>query len=127
MVDWIEAPDLLEKLTKDEEGWTRCTPAWRLEMSSAWRSADNQYRVYRRDYESKNGPAIHISIFKEGGGDVPWAIKQDAKDKFIGENRTAVEVYPASKNLVDKGDVYHLWSLPEEFQLPFNLKDLDSE
>ena len=35
--------------------------------------------------------------------------------------RTAVQMYPAMSNLIDEGNVYHLWVLPEAYELPFGL------
>lgn len=35
---------------------------------------------------------------------------------------TAVEVFPATRDLVDVANMYHLWVLPKSVQLPFTLK-----
>ena len=40
---------------------------------------------------------------------------------MFGFKYTAIEVFPAKKNLVDVRDVYHLWLLPKDFRLPFGI------
>lgn len=36
-------------------------------------------------------------------------------------DRVAIEVFPSQDQLVDEANVYHLWVLPKEVQLPFGL------
>lgn len=50
-----------------------------------------------------------------------WKDKQRIKDELCGSDRIAVEVFPEQENLVDQADVYHLWVLPQGFELPFGL------
>ena len=47
--------------------------------------------------------------------------KQEIKDELFGSRAVAVEVYPPKKNLVDVADIYHLWVLPKDYQLPFGI------
>ena len=35
--------------------------------------------------------------------------------------RTAIEVFPKDKNLVDVMDVYHLWIFSKDFEMPFGI------
>ena len=42
-------------------------------------------------------------------------------DHIFGSRAVAIEVYPARKNLVDVADIYHLWVLPKDYQLPFGI------
>ncbi|MER2027337.1 MAG: hypothetical protein ABS874_08900, partial [Lachnospiraceae bacterium] len=56
-----------------------------------------------------------------GESDLPWAVKMEIKNELFGENRTAIEVYPKAKKLVDVMDVYHLWVFPKEFEMPFGI------
>jgi hypothetical protein len=50
-----------------------------------------------------------------------WYDLQRIKNELCGEERVAIEVYPAESELVDDGHLYHLWVLPEGQTLPFAL------
>lgn len=50
-----------------------------------------------------------------------WQELQRIKNEVMGEDRTAVEIYPSVNKLVDDANIYHLWVLPEKFSLPFSL------
>lgn len=84
-------------------------------------------------------PLIHISFYipfwQIGGKDfcaisaisqqMPFRVwvgflKPTAYELF-GSRSVAIEVFPAKKNLVDVADVYHLWVLPKDYQLPFGI------
>ncbi len=54
---------------------------------------------------------------------VTWSAKQRIKDELVGPERLAVEVFPPRAELVDQADAYHLWVLPEGFQLPFGVEE----
>ena len=54
-------------------------------------------------------------------GDIPWSVKQEIKNELFGSNRTAIEVFPKDKNLVDVVDVYHLWIFSKDFEMPFGI------
>lgn len=51
-----------------------------------------------------------------------WSELQRIKDELAGADRTAIEVFPAQRDLVDVANLYHLWVLPEGFVLPFGLR-----
>jgi hypothetical protein len=75
---------------------------------------------YRK--ESPWGTVDHLMIRRhDEGTSVSWADKQRIKDELIGVDRVAVEVYPARADLVDDANMYHLWVLPEGYELPFGL------
>lgn len=50
-----------------------------------------------------------------------WSDMQRVKNELAGEDRIAVEVYPKEADLIDQANMYHLWVLPEGFNLPFGL------
>jgi hypothetical protein len=52
-----------------------------------------------------------------------WAVKQQIKDELLGPHRVAVEVFPPQAQLIDQADAYHLWVLPDGFQLPFGVEE----
>jgi hypothetical protein len=52
-----------------------------------------------------------------------WKDMQRIKNDLVGAERVAVEVFPPQSELVDVGNLYWMWVLPEGFQLPFPVKD----
>lgn len=94
---------------------------WMPFMDRCWESEDG-YSVMSRQLRTDWGVVEHVTIQNiKGQGDVPWAVKQEIKNELFGEKRAAIEVFPAEKNLVDACDVYHLWVLPKDFQIPFGI------
>jgi len=93
---------------------------WSTQMDRYWESSDG-YTVSSRQIRTPLGTVEHLAIERIGGGDIPWAVKQEIKDELFGSRAVAIEVYPAKKNLVDVADIYHLWILPKDYQLPFGI------
>ena len=96
---------------------------WSKELDRYWES-DDGYSVGSRQIRTAWGVVEHVTIQRFGsnkGGDIPWAVKQEIKDELFGIRATAIEVFPAKKNLVDVMDIYHLWVLPKDFSLPFGI------
>ncbi len=52
---------------------------------------------------------------------VPWAHKQRIKKELVGEEATAVEVFPPESKLFDEANIYHLWIIPDQIKLPIVL------
>lgn len=50
-----------------------------------------------------------------------WRDAQRVKNELVGQDRVAVEVYPAQMEVADEANMFHLWVLPAGFQLPFSL------
>lgn len=51
-----------------------------------------------------------------------WYELQRIKNEIAGEDRVAVEVFPKEADLKDAGvSIYHLWVLPDGFELPFGM------
>lgn len=94
---------------------------WMPQMDRCWES-DDGYSVLSRLIRTDWGTVEHATIQRLGGsGDIPWAVKQEIKNELFGEKRTAIEVFPTAKNLIDVCDVYHLWVLPKDFKMPFGI------
>jgi len=72
--------------------------------------------------ESEN--YIYISISKEDEVSMSWEFLQTIKDLFY-PNMDFIEVYPAKKNAINKGNVRHLFHV-KNFIAPY-LSDLESE
>lgn len=48
-----------------------------------------------------------------------WRHLQRIKNELCGEEREAVQIYPAESRLLDESNQMHLWVYPEGFVLPF--------
>jgi hypothetical protein len=80
------------------------------------------YSVQFFERASDWGVIDHLLIRRHDQGTViPWAHLQRIKDELMGPERVAVEVFPAQSQLVDDANCFHVWVLPEGFQLPFGL------
>jgi len=72
--------------------------------------------------ESEN--YIYISISKEDEVSLSWEFLQTIKELFY-PNMDFIEVYPAKKNIINKGNVRHLFHV-KNFTAP-HFSDLESE
>lgn len=59
---------------------------------------------------------------KDGNDGITWDQLQEVKDLVFGEEATAVEIFPASSQVVNLLNVRHLWVL-SDVKLP-NLKEI---
>ncbi len=103
-----------EKPPKRGEGWYG-------ELSMAW--SNGWYAVLGREVPTIWGVVIHLCMRNLPGSSLHWNEKQWIKEQLYGDARTAIEVYPDADELVDQANMYHLWILPEGFQLPFTIAD----
>lgn len=84
-----------------------------------WLMADGATsRFYLNDlYQvqaTPSGPFLHLNIRRRDGGMFKdWRHFQMIKNEIAGEEREAVEVYPAESRKVDTSNKWHLWVLPE--------------
>ena len=61
-----------------------------------------------------NGDYLHLNIRRRDGGMIKdWRHFQQIKNEIAGEEREAVEIYPAESRKVDTSNKWHLWVLPE--------------
>lgn len=112
-------------------------PSWRWEDRSFLAShpkspaglkrafCNELYAVQWFEQETEWGPVVHLLITRHPGKDSKprsWADLQRIKNDLVGPERVAVEVFPKASRLIDESDVYHLWVLPEGFDLPFDLQ-----
>lgn len=73
------------------------------------------------------GEVTHLEISRSDNRPVhDWYELWKVKNDVCGLQRVAVEVYPAAARLVDAQHAYHLWVLPEGFELPFGIHELDN-
>jgi hypothetical protein len=67
-----------------------------------------------QDQEQKLAGAVHLSIHDRGRTTKhDWRDFQRIKNELVGEDREAIEIYPAESRLVDASNEYHLWVMPE--------------
>lgn len=83
---------------------------------------NNKYSVQFFDQQTGWGLIEHLMVRRHDSKPVrSWADLQRIKNELVGANRTAIEVFPAENNLVDQANIYHLWILPADVELPFGL------
>lgn len=86
---------------------------------------NNLFIVSITPFQCDWGWCVHVVVrAKDKATQVTWVVKQRLKDELLGPQRLAIEVFPPVKDLVDQADAYHLWVLPENFQLPFGLEGI---
>jgi hypothetical protein len=92
--------------------WGRCVQCWVSPL----------YSVMEFDVVTAWGPVTHLAIRRhDAKPDIPWMHKQKIKTLLMGAERVAVEVFPAAAELTDSANMYHLFVLPEGFDLPFTI------
>jgi hypothetical protein len=68
------------------------------------------------------GQGVRLMIRRLDGKNVHcWCDLQYCKDQIVGEERSAIEVFPPKSEIVDNANIYHLWVLPENVHLGFGL------
>jgi hypothetical protein len=61
----------------------------------------------------------HLSIRRQDHGACrDWRHFQQIKNQLCGEEREALELYPAESRLVDGANQHHLWVMPEHVRIP---------
>ena len=83
-------------------------------------------RDWRQTYEYSLGTAYtpwgmtnHLRVWRSNGKDkIPWDVLQQIKDDVLGEDATAIEVYPPTAELVDETNMRHLWECPATVRVP---------
>lgn len=109
------------------DGWTfvgaplpdpRQYPALR-KVHAVWSSA--HHLVLVSTARTAWGEVEHLWVKRHDGKPIhDWRALQRIKEAIVGD-RTALEVYPLNRDVVDDANFYHLWVLPEDMTLPFGL------
>ncbi len=90
-------------------------------ISDLW--LNSRYLVMVSYRASSWGALMHLMVQRTDRQPVrDWYDFQRIKNEIAGEDRIAIEVYPAESELTDDAHMYHLWVLPEGKELPFTLK-----
>lgn len=67
---------------------------------------------------------IHVAVASMSGIRPTWYEMQRIKDELFGAELTAVEIYPAHRDIVDGSDMFHIWILPGD--ISFGLTKIDA-
>jgi len=87
---------------------------------TVWRNSRYQVAVTIHDDFPIGVPIIHLSIKRLDRKPIhDWRDLQRIKNELCGEEREAVELYPAETRLVDEANQFHLWVFPEGMMAPF--------
>jgi len=87
-------------------------PEW---MTRAY--SNNRYVVMIDDNAPMTKGITAIKAMVQRHDDKPitghWKEMQSIKNELFGEDKTAVEYYPATENLLDDHNIYWLWIIPD--------------
>ena len=74
--------------------------------------------------ETNSGGYTEVSITRHDQKAIHnWRHFQRIKNDLFGEEREAVELYPAESRLMDTANTYWLYILPEGMKVPFGFED----
>lgn len=98
----VEVPDILKN--EDAEVW-----------------CNDEFQVNIRFLEKQERKGwVWLSIKKKDKSPIhDWRQLQQIKNVLMGEEREAVELYPAESRLVDSSNQFHLFVMPEGDKFPF--------
>lgn len=100
-----EAKRCVEKMREDE----------------VWRSDRYQVAISKA---SEDRSLLHLSIKRIDREPIhDWRELQQIKNALCGDEREAIEIYPAESRKVDTANQYHLWVFPEGFRIPLGFKE----
>lgn len=112
---WIQKPS--PKSLRQGTGW--------LGQMNRCYLYEHKYCAMTREIDTIWGKVIHCCFRNLEGNDIPWAEKQWIKDSLFGNDRLAIEVFPAQSRLVDEANMYHIWVFEKGFELPFGIHKND--
>ena len=103
---------------------------WVKDTSIRWQQVsyvNNRYSVQCSTVRTEAfGDVIHLWIRRHVNEPArSWPDLMRIKNELVGEDRIAIEVYPAAVDVVDQAHMTHLWVLGEGIILPFGLKGRD--
>ena len=88
---------------------------------------NEQYQVIKTSYERKPPwpTLVHLSIRREDRRIMfDWRDMQRIKNQLLGEEKEAVQLFPAESRLGDTANQYHLWGFDsDEFRFPLGYNE----
>lgn len=87
-----------------------------------WFKQNKFYQVQAYRIHSEWGPVLHLAVRHVSGNPFPatWQLLERIKQELAGDV-LAVQVHPRASAMVDQANLYHLWCLPDDCELPFGL------
>lgn len=83
-----------------------------------------RYVPFDGEPEGTRDGLVHLSINAHDRSPMRnWRHLQQMKNEVMGEDRTAVEIFPPEDHLTDTSNQYHLWVLPADVDLPFGFEE----
>jgi len=96
----------------------------KIKETSKYENKDYIVTVMKADF-IKSIPGLpnlfHVTIVRKDHNKVTdWEELQRIKDHVIGEDYTALQIFPAKADVVNYSNAYHLWVFDSrDFRLPF--------
>lgn len=93
-------------------------------IKKCWQTEDGVYDILYEDVESDNGIVYaHLLIQKIDGNPITnYMHLQEIKDDLLGEDVSAIEIFPKKDDLCNGSNVRHLWTW-KSIELP-NLRNM---
>ena len=110
---------------------------WRIDLTHRPSNSIIYYKVVAQVLEVGDGVCLNeqfngtvwLSIRANNGMTVErdWRDYQAIKNDLVSPDRQAIEIYPKESKLVDTVNVFHLWVLPEDIEIPvgYQYRDVD--
>ena len=110
---------------------------WRIDLTHKPSNSIIYYKVVAQVLEVGDGVCLNeqfngtvwLSIRANNGMTVErdWRDYQAIKNDLVSPDRQAIEIYPKESKLVDTVNVFHLWVLPEDIEIPvgYQYRDVD--
>lgn len=96
------------------------TGGWARQVHTVWTNGWMSVSV-RTVKVSPEFEVDHAFYTTASETELTWPEKQRLKLALFGPDRTAIEVFPRSEDLIDAANVYHLWVFPPGFRFDFGL------
>ena len=95
-----------------------------MNMEKAYRNNLYAVQIHEAvDHGEPWGEVLRMSVNRhDGKSGIGWDDLMRVKCDLIGEERVAVEVFPALSELAYVSNMRHLWVLADGFTLPFTLR-----
>ena len=82
------------------------------------------YSVQLLEHDTHPGIAHLIVRRHDEGIEFSWSDLQQIKDRFAGQGRWAIEMFPTRDALVDNANLRHLWVMPAGWSLSIDLREV---
>jgi hypothetical protein len=134
VIDPMDNPEA-EKPDPDEVAWTPFVEVQPQLGGTMHAGSQQGFRMYQNNVytvliEEVDEPVgmMHLSIRRnDRHWTRDWRHFQRIKNELVGEEREAVELYPAESRLVDAANQYHLWVAPEGNGFSFGYQEREVE